>query len=218
MGRHRAEDWFRAGVPAAGHLAFAAPEHGDHAAGRCRGICGLCAARLAGSRLCDPRPDAPVRQVVAISSFALGMAGQVAYHLMAQAGMTRAPWAVTYSCLACRSWSSAWGPRWHIAARRRRSCRTAPDSGTGPPITVRRLFWSPQGRERRRLYATGDGWATNPRSGTRMAKSSGHRAVLVSLDRVPGRSATRSIRPASSPTGLPRRGSPCHGERCATAE
>jgi len=34
-------------------------------------------------------------------SFALGMAGQVAYHLMAQAGMTRAPWAVTtiVSCL-----------------------------------------------------------------------------------------------------------------------
>ena len=29
----------------------------------------------------------------AIFSFALGMAGQVAYHLMAQAGMARAPWA-----------------------------------------------------------------------------------------------------------------------------
>ena len=37
----------------------------------------------------------------AICSFALGMAGQVAYHLMAQAGMARAPWAVTtiVSCL-----------------------------------------------------------------------------------------------------------------------
>jgi hypothetical protein len=37
----------------------------------------------------------------AISSFALGMVGQVAYHLMAQAGMARAPWAVTtiVSCL-----------------------------------------------------------------------------------------------------------------------
>jgi len=37
----------------------------------------------------------------AISSFALGMAGQVAYHLMAQAGMVRAPWAITtiVSCL-----------------------------------------------------------------------------------------------------------------------
>jgi hypothetical protein len=37
----------------------------------------------------------------AISSFALGMAGQVAYHLLAQAGTTRAPWAITtiVSCL-----------------------------------------------------------------------------------------------------------------------
>jgi hypothetical protein len=31
----------------------------------------------------------------AICSFALGMAGQVAHHLMAQAGMARAPWAIT---------------------------------------------------------------------------------------------------------------------------
>jgi hypothetical protein len=37
----------------------------------------------------------------AICSFALGMAGQVAYHLMAQAGTARAPWAITtvVSCL-----------------------------------------------------------------------------------------------------------------------
>ena len=37
----------------------------------------------------------------AIFSFALGMVGQVAYHLLAQAGMTRAPWGITtiVSCL-----------------------------------------------------------------------------------------------------------------------
>jgi hypothetical protein len=37
----------------------------------------------------------------AISSFALGMAGQVAYHLLAQAGDSRAPWGITtvVSCL-----------------------------------------------------------------------------------------------------------------------
>jgi hypothetical protein len=36
-----------------------------------------------------------------ICSFVLGMAGQVAYHLMTQAGMARAPWAITtiVSCL-----------------------------------------------------------------------------------------------------------------------
>ena len=34
-------------------------------------------------------------------SFALGMAGQVTYHLLAGAGITRAPWAITVivSCL-----------------------------------------------------------------------------------------------------------------------
>ena len=37
----------------------------------------------------------------AICSFALGMGGQVAYHLLAQAGVTRAPWPITtlVSCL-----------------------------------------------------------------------------------------------------------------------
>ncbi len=37
----------------------------------------------------------------AISSFALGMAGQIAYHLLAQAGAARAPWPITtiVSCL-----------------------------------------------------------------------------------------------------------------------
>ena len=37
----------------------------------------------------------------AVFSFGLGMAGQVVYHLLAQAGTTRAPWAVTtvVSCL-----------------------------------------------------------------------------------------------------------------------
>jgi len=37
----------------------------------------------------------------AICSFALGMAGQVAYHLLAQAGAARAPWPITtlVSCL-----------------------------------------------------------------------------------------------------------------------
>ena len=48
----------------------------------------------------------------AICSFALGMAGQVAYHLLAQAGAARAPWPVTTSCPACRSWSWPWAPRW----------------------------------------------------------------------------------------------------------
>jgi hypothetical protein len=57
-------------------------------------------AWLAGEHWISPR----TRQFAkwsAIFSFALGMAGQVAYHLLIQAGQTRAPWAITtvVSCL-----------------------------------------------------------------------------------------------------------------------
>jgi hypothetical protein len=57
-------------------------------------------AWLAGEHWISPR----TRQFAkwsAIFSFALGMAGQVAYHLLIQADQTRAPWAITtvVSCL-----------------------------------------------------------------------------------------------------------------------
>ena len=48
----------------------------------------------------------------AICSFALGMAGQVAYHLLAQAGRRGHRGPSPRSCPACRSWSWPWGPRW----------------------------------------------------------------------------------------------------------
>ena len=52
----------------------------------------------------DPATSARTRRFAkwsAICPLALGMAGQVAFHLMARAGMTRAPWAITtvVSCL-----------------------------------------------------------------------------------------------------------------------
>jgi hypothetical protein len=47
----------------------------------------------------------------AICSFVLGMAGQVAYHLMAQAGRPGHRGRSLPSCPACRSWSWPWGPR-----------------------------------------------------------------------------------------------------------
>jgi hypothetical protein len=64
LGRHRAEDRVRAGLPAAGHLAVAAPGHVHHPARRRRGVRRVRAARLAGRRARDQRPDPPVRQVV----------------------------------------------------------------------------------------------------------------------------------------------------------
>ena len=78
----------------------------------------------------------------AICSFALGMAGQVAYHLMAQAGMTRAPWAITtiVSCLPVL----VLGMGTALAHMLRADAKApdAPDSGTGPPSTLRSLSWS----------------------------------------------------------------------------
>ncbi len=48
----------------------------------------------------------------AICSFALGMAGQVACHLMAQAGRHGRHGRSPPSCPASRSWSWPWEPRW----------------------------------------------------------------------------------------------------------
>ena len=58
----------------------------------------------------------------AICSFLLGMAGQVAYHLLVQAGQSRAPWAIT--TIVSWSWSSPWGPRWPTC------CAATPQSRT----------------------------------------------------------------------------------------
>jgi hypothetical protein len=63
VGRHRAEDRVRL-VSATRHLALPAPGHHDHPPGRGRGVRRLHAARLAGPRGLDQRPDPPVRQVV----------------------------------------------------------------------------------------------------------------------------------------------------------
>jgi hypothetical protein len=77
----------------------------------------------------------------AICSFALGMAGQVAYHLLAQAGVTRAPWPVTIivSCLPVLpcEWAScltshgfAWLPRHPGLGRIRAGRQPAGDNVT----------------------------------------------------------------------------------------
>jgi hypothetical protein len=81
----------------------------------------------------------------AICSFALGMAGQVAYHLMAQAGMARAPWAVTtiVSCLPVLVLAMGTA----LAHMLRADAGTA-DNGTGPPAALRSLAWSSGHRAR----------------------------------------------------------------------
>jgi hypothetical protein len=78
----------------------------------------------------------------AICSFALGMAGQVAYHLMAQAEMARAPWPITtiVSCLPVLVLGM--GTALAHLLRADAKATQAPDSGTGPPATLRSLSWS----------------------------------------------------------------------------
>ncbi|MGH3286954.1 MAG: hypothetical protein ACRDPD_20110, partial [Streptosporangiaceae bacterium] len=80
----------------------------------------------------------------AIFSFALGMAGQVAYHLMAQAGMARAPWAVTtvVSCLPVLVLGM--GTALAHMLRAEAEAVEAPGRRTTPPAVLRSLSWSPE--------------------------------------------------------------------------
>ena len=101
LGRHRAEDRLRRGPPPAGHLVLAPPGHSRHPAGRGRVLRGLRAACLAGHRAAISDRTRRFARWSAICSFALGMAGQVTFHLMDQDHVTRAPWGITtlVSCL-----------------------------------------------------------------------------------------------------------------------
>ena len=77
----------------------------------------------------------------AICSFALGMAGQVAYHLLAQAGAARAPWPVTMivSCLPVLVLAMGTTLAHMLRAD---AAADAPDLGTGGPVVSRSLAWS----------------------------------------------------------------------------
>ena len=112
VGRHRAEDRVRAGLPAAGHPAVPAPGHVHHPACRRGGVRRVRAARLAGRRALDQRPDPPVRQVVRdlLLRARHGRAGGLPPAGPGRAA--RAPWPVTtiVSCLPVLV--LAMGPRW----------------------------------------------------------------------------------------------------------
>jgi hypothetical protein len=98
----------------------------------------------------------------AIFSFALGMAGQVAYHLLAQAGVTRAPWPITtiVSCLPVL----VLGMGTALAHMLRADAAEVQHSGTGGPAAARTP--GDQGREDQtgpvQDQATGNGPPTGP--------------------------------------------------------
>jgi hypothetical protein len=79
----------------------------------------------------------------AICSFALGMAGQVAYHLLAQAGAARAPWPVTMivSCLPVLVLAMGTALA-HMLRADAGTAADTPDNGTGGPAVSRSPAWS----------------------------------------------------------------------------
>jgi hypothetical protein len=131
----------------------------------------------------------------AICSFALGMAGQVAYHLMAQAGMARAPWAITttVSCLPVL----VLGMGTALAHMLRADAEATIHRTTGPddqlscgPCSGPRRTKTDQTADDQRMTGTGS------RGGTRMVRSQDHNTAAGSLDLARGPPDHRWIRPA----------------------
>jgi hypothetical protein len=122
------------------------------------------------------------------------MAGQVAYHLLAQAGMARAPWAITtvVSCLPVLVLGM--GTALAHLLRADAAATDGPDSRTGPPATLRSLSRSAEARDRtagsRRQTPTG------ALAGTRMARRRTGSAAAESQDLSSGPPGRRWIGPA----------------------
>ncbi len=74
----------------------------------------------------------------ALCSFALGMAGQVAYHLLTQAGASRAPWAITTAVSCLPVLVLAMGTA--LAHMLRGDAAAAHSPGSGPPGPPGRRF------------------------------------------------------------------------------
>ena len=95
-------------------------------------------------------PDRRFARWSAICSSAFGMAGQVSYHLMAQAGMARALWAITtvVSCLPILVMGMGTALA-HMLRADAEATGTAGSSRTGPPAALRSVRRG--SRRRRRL-------------------------------------------------------------------
>ncbi len=101
----------------------------------------------------------------AISSFGLGMAGQVAYHLLAQAGAARAPWAITtiVSCLPVLV--LAMGTTLAHMLRADAVPGDVADAGTSGPAIHRSSDRSSEDPGRSRRDQTTGGWTAAAESG-----------------------------------------------------
>jgi hypothetical protein len=82
----------------------------------------------------------------AIFSFALGMAGQVAYHLLAQAGAARAPWPITMAVSCFPVLVLAMGTALAHLLHADAAAAPTPDGRTGQPPVLRPLSCSSEDR------------------------------------------------------------------------
>jgi hypothetical protein len=143
----------------------------------------------------------------AIFSFALGMAGQVAYHLMAQAGVARAPWPVTtvVSCLPVLVLGM--GTALAHMLRADAEALDAPSGTADQPAVLRSVSWSPAdqaGPDRKRPEADRDrpagqgqdGPGSGPRHGRRSA-GPGPRPARSQVDQA--RTVARRLAAAGRP-------------------
>jgi hypothetical protein len=117
----------------------------------------------------------------AIFSFALGMAGQVAYHLLAQAGAARAPWPVTMivSCLPVLVLAMGTALAHMLRAD---TAPDAPDSEATGPATA----WSPD-------QSAGD------QSGPNQDQRADHRSGPPAVTTRPARPETRAVVRTTAP-------------------
>jgi hypothetical protein len=121
----------------------------------------------------------------AIFSFALGMAGQVAYHLLAQAGMAQAPWPVTMvvSCLPVLV--LAMGTTLAHMLRADAGAAADPaDTGTAGPAVPRSPAWSAgdqPGADQDQAAPPAPLARTGPPAGTRTAPQQDHDARAAAI-------------------------------------
>jgi hypothetical protein len=116
----------------------------------------------------------------AICAFALGMAGQVAYHLLAQAGAARAPWPVTtiVSCLPVLVLAMGTALA-HLLRTDAGAAADTPDHGTGGPAVPRSPAWSAEDQAevpKDQAAPPAPPAGTGPSAGTRTAPQQDHYA------------------------------------------
>jgi hypothetical protein len=133
----------------------------------------------------------------AICSFALGMAGQVAYHLLAQAGMARAPWPVTtlVSCLPVLVLGMGTALAHMLRADARPPACRAAGPGRRPSCSRRSWF---RARKTRTAPAADDRGliGTGPRGGTRTVPGQDRNTAMRARDLACGQPDRGWIRPA----------------------